>query len=170
MSATDRNDAVAPFSETGAYVTVAAPGVGVPVVVRPRRLRVGRRDQLRDAVRHRHGRAAALGVPDHVRPSRIRNRIIATADSPPATVPDPAYGYGIVNPYRAVTALRNDAPPPSPVARTALLPAPRPAAARPDHHTRDVALGSAAVLLGLGVLAVAGAAVLRGAVARRPAR
>lgn len=160
VSASDENDQIAPFSETGAYVTVAAPGVNVPVIA-------GRGGYVSAsgtsfATPYVTGTVALLrSAFPTMTATAIRNRIIATADAPPATVPDRTYGYGIVNPFLAVTTLRDDAPLPTAIRATHLLP-PLRSVPPPDHHTRNLALGSAAVLLGLGLVAMAGAAVLRG--------
>jgi membrane-anchored mycosin MYCP len=91
--------------------------------------------------------------------AQVRSRIEATADPPPQTVPDPRYGYGIVNPFLAVTAVRDDAVTSSPAPQS---PLPAPAAVRPaDRHLEHVALGSGVTLLGIAILAVAATAVLR---------
>ena len=75
-------------------------------------------------------------------------------------MPDSRYGYGIVNPYLAVTAVRDD----SLIAPTTKPGAPLPApvrAAPTDRHLQHLALTTAIVLLALAALAAAGAAVLR---------
>ncbi|MGI8679355.1 MAG: S8 family serine peptidase [Jatrophihabitans sp.] len=160
VSASDQNDQIAPFSETGNYVTVAAPGVNVPAIAG--RGGYSSASGTSFATPYVTGTVALLKAAfPSMSVARIRNRLIATADAPPATVPDRTYGYGIVNPFLAVTTLRDDVPPLSPAASTRLLP-PLRAHTPPNHHTRTLALGSAAVLLGLAVLAMVGAAVLRG--------
>jgi hypothetical protein len=88
-------------------------------------------------------------------------RIEATADAPPGvTVPSPAYGYGIVNPYLAVTAVRGDAVAPQPKADAQPIAAvpPRPPA---DRHPQHLALWVGIALLGLAVVAGLVAAVVR---------
>jgi membrane-anchored mycosin MYCP len=105
--------------------------------------------------------ALVLGAYPNLTAEQVRNRIEATADRPPVSVPDRTYGYGIVNPYLAVTTIRDDSLTAPPTQKGAPLPvqaAPPPA----DRHLAHVALVSAIVLLGLTLLASAGAAVLRG--------
>ncbi|MFN2517961.1 MAG: S8 family serine peptidase [Jatrophihabitantaceae bacterium] len=168
VSASDAKDGIGPFSETGSYINVAAPGVGV-VVPAPVRGYI-KADGTSFAAPYVTGTVALLlAAHPTMTAVQVRNRIEATADRPPATVPDTRYGYGIVNPFLAVTALRDDSltaptPRPAPPLRE------RAAAPPPDRHLAHVALSAGVVLLGLAVLAVVGAAVLRGQRAtRRPA-
>jgi len=160
VSASDAKDAIGPFSETGRYVTVAAPGVGV--VIPAPFLGYIKADGTSFAAPYVTGTVAlVLGAHPQMTAAQVRNRIEATADRPPATVPDTKYGYGIVNPYLAVTAVRDDslaAPTPKPAPP---LPV-RVTAPQADRHLAHVALAVAVVLLGLAALAIAGAAVLRG--------
>jgi membrane-anchored mycosin MYCP len=169
VSATDANDAAAPFTQTGSYVDLAAPGLDVPVPASGGGFLKAQGTSF--AAPYVTGTVALMLSADpslRGHPDRVRRRLEATADAPPATVPDKAYGYGIVNPYLAVNAVVDDAAPTVAPAPAAPLPAPTaPAAA--DRHLQHVALGAAAALLGLAVLAVAGAAVIRGA-RRRPGR
>ena len=93
--------------------------------------------------------------------AQVVSRIEATADAPPGvTVPSPAYGYGIVNPYLAVTAVRDDAlaPPPKAEAQPIAAVPPRPPA---DRHLQHLALGVGIALLGLAVVAGLVTAVVR---------
>lgn len=169
VSATDRNDAVPDFSAVGNYVTVAAPGVDVPAAAA--------RDKgylapsgTSFATPYVAGTAALLrSAYSKMTAAQVRNRIVATADVPPAAVPDAKYGYGIVNPFLAVTSIRNDNPPPT-GARTQAPLAARTVPKPPDRHLEHLALASAAILLGLLVIAIAGAAVLRARGRRAPAR
>lgn len=159
VSASDAQDVIAPFSETGDYVTVAAPGVKVPATA-------GRSGYVSlsgtsFAAPFVTGTVALVrSAFPKMTAEQVRSRIISTADAPPASVPDRFYGYGIVNPFLAVTTLRQDAAP-SPASRPATpLPAPQ-AAQPPDRHLQQLALAAALILLGLAIVAVAGAAVLR---------
>jgi membrane-anchored mycosin MYCP len=159
VSASDAQDGIAKFADTGNYVTVAAPGVGVEA---PQPIRGYKRlDGTSFAAPFVTGTVALiLATRPELTAPEIRNRIEATADRPPATVPDSRYGYGIVDPYLAVTAVRDDtlsAPTAKPGA-----PLPAPARAAPtDRHLQHVALTTAVVLLALAVIAAAGVAVLR---------
>jgi membrane-anchored mycosin MYCP len=160
VSASDAQDAIGNFADTGRYVTVAAPGVGVEV---PQPVRgYARMDGTSFAAPYVTG-TVALVIAAHpdLSAAEVRNRLEATADRPPATVPDPRYGYGIINPYIAVTSIRDDslvAPPAVPAP-----PLPAPAAATPaDRHLAHLALVTGAVLLSLAVLVAISGAVLRG--------
>jgi membrane-anchored mycosin MYCP len=165
VSASDAKDAIGQFADTGNYVTVAAPGVDV--VIPAPISGYTKVDGTSFAAPYVTGTVAlVLAAHPAMTAAQVRNRIEATADRPPATVPDQKYGYGIVNPYLAVTAVRDDTAP-VPSARPA-PPLPALAVARPaDRHLAHVALASAIVLLGLAVLAAAAAGVLRGQSRRR---
>jgi subtilisin family serine protease len=88
-------------------------------------------------------------------------RILATTDPAPGGLPSPGYGYGILDPYRAVTEQLGpaaSAPPPGPVAAPAVV---APGSTGP---ARGTALVLALAGLGLAGLVALGAAVLpRGA-------
>lgn len=96
----------------------------------------------------------------------VVNRIEATADRPGVTVPDPSYGYGVVNPYLALTAVRDDTRvvpeerPPVPVAAPDLPPP-------PDRTLQNIAYGAAAGLLGIAIIAVIGKLAWRRTAAER---
>lgn len=160
VSASDVQDAIGTFADTGNYVTVAAPGVNVVV---PAPIRgYTKVDGTSFAAPYVTGTVAlVLAAHPSMTAAQVRNRIEATADRPPKSVPDRKYGWGIVNPYLAVTAIRDDATA-VPIARKG-APLPALALASPaDRHLAHVALASAVVLLGLSLLAAAAAAVLRG--------
>jgi membrane-anchored mycosin MYCP len=172
VSGTDSNDAIADFSSAGGYVTVAAPGKDVPV---PSSL--SGYDLVQGtsfAAPYVTGTVALMLSANLLAGHRpltalqVRNRIEATADAPPADVPDRRYGYGIVNPYLAVTSVQDDAVAAPRTARPAPLPAPQ-AGARADHDLQHLALGLAFGLVGLAVLALIAAGILRGGGDRRPA-
>lgn len=159
VSATDATDQVADFSQTGSYVTVAAPGVGVEVPAPiTGYLKVDGTSFAAPCVTA----TVALMLSAHhgMTPAQVRNRLEATADPPPATVPDRKYGYGIVNPYLAVTSVRDDSPISSASAIAPPVPA-RAAPTPPDRHVQHLAIGAALALVGLAAIVIAGAAVLR---------
>jgi membrane-anchored mycosin MYCP len=165
VSATDAKDGVADFSDTGRYVTVAAPGVDVAAAAPLRGyLKISGTSFAAPFVTGTV--ALVLAAHPGMTAAEVRSRIVATADPPPASVPDRRYGYGVVNPYLAVTAVRDDATSPSSAPAAAPLP-PRAAPAPPDRHLQHVALATGFALLGVTALVVAGAAVLRGAGRRR---
>jgi type VII secretion-associated serine protease mycosin len=93
------------FSETGSFVGVAAPGGQVDS------LYPGGPGQVEDsgtsfAAPFVAGVAALVrSYRPNLTPAQVVHRIVATADHPGAQVPDPALGYGVVDPYTAVTAL-----------------------------------------------------------------
>ncbi|MBS2552746.1 type VII secretion-associated serine protease mycosin [Catenulispora sp. NL8] len=104
VAATGPDDAVAQFSETGDYVAVAAPGVQVASLAR------GPGDVLVDGTSF--AAPFVSGVVALVRayhpglsPEQVRHRIEVTADHPAGALPGAALGWGIVNPYSAVTAV-----------------------------------------------------------------
>lgn len=94
-------------------------------------------------------------------PAQVQERLEATADLPASAVPDPQIGWGIVDPYRALTdpamAKRSVAPIPNKQTPTA---PPRSPFDReqPDHTKRNVALAMA----GGSLVAVCMAAVVAG--------
>lgn len=165
VSATDANDAVADFSDTGSYVTVAAPGVDVAAAAPySGYLKLSGTSFAAPFVTGTV--ALVLAAHPKMTAPEVRNRIVATADPPPASVPDRRYGYGVVNPYLAVTAVRDDATSPSSAPAAAPLP-PRAAPPPRDRHLQHLALATGFALLGLTALVIASAAVLRGAGRRR---
>ncbi|WP_375487956.1 S8 family serine peptidase, partial [uncultured Jatrophihabitans sp.] len=166
VSATDTKDAVAQFSSSGGYVTVAAPGKDVPV---PATFSgYFNADGTSFAAPYVTGTVALMLAATHgLTPGQVRSRLETTADAPPADVPDRMYGYGIVNPYLAVTALQGGAVAAPRSAKASPLPAPR--AAKPaDRNLQHVALGLAFGLIGLAVMACVAAGILRSGARRRP--
>lgn len=87
----------------------------------------------------------------------VAGRLLATADHPSTTVPNKLVGYGVVNPFEAVTTVLNTdplAPPPAEDLTVPLPPKPDPA---PANRALWFAGGVAAVaLLAAGPAAVAG--------------
>lgn len=160
VSATDGQDNFAPFSESGGYIDVAAPGAAVTAAAPYRGY--AQVDGTSFAAPFVTGTVALLlAVHPELTAAQVRDRLEATADAPPASVPDPRYGYGIVNPYLAVTSVRI-AGVAAPTTRAA---APLPAPAPPHHagrHLQHVALAVAVILLALIALTLVAAGVLRG--------
>ncbi|WP_375500257.1 S8 family serine peptidase [uncultured Jatrophihabitans sp.] len=171
VSATDSNDVVADFANAGGYVTVAAPGKDVPV---PSSLSGYENaagtsfaaPYVTGTVALMLAAAAQDPGTSPMTPADVRDRLEVTADAPPADVPDPLYGYGIVNPYLAVTTVRDGSvalPRPSKA-----TPLPAPQAAKPaDRALQHVALGLAFGLIGLTVLTLVAAGILRAGGRRR---
>ncbi|MFB9909048.1 type VII secretion-associated serine protease mycosin [Allokutzneria oryzae] len=105
VAATGVDGARGQFSETGDYISLAAPGVDV--------LSVGPRGPG-----HLAGTGTSYAAPfvagtaalvrayhPTLTAAQVKDRLIATADHPPRTMPDPQVGWGVVNPYAAVTAV-----------------------------------------------------------------
>lgn len=160
VSATDASDSVGNFSTRGSYVSVAAPGTGVEVAARVSGYSTQTGTSF--AAPFVTGTVALmLAAHPTMSPVQVRRRLEATADRPPVDVPNPQYGYGIINPYLAVTEVRHDAAPVATANTAPPLAAPvLPAVA--DRRLAHRALAVAVVLLGLAVLTAAAAAVLRG--------
>jgi membrane-anchored mycosin MYCP len=171
VSATEKGDAVAKTAGSGRFVDLAAPGGDVQTIG------VNGGYTLQSgtsfATPFVSGAAAlVLAANPGMSPAQLRTRLELTADPPAETVPSPKLGYGIVNPYLAMTTVAADTPPTS-----AASAAPSPLTlgappAAPDRHLQDVALGAGFGLLGLAALVITGAAVLRGgrATGRRRSR
>lgn len=168
VAAVDQQDTVAAFSDSGGYVSVSAPGVGV--IIAARGSGYAKQDGTSFAAPFVTGTVALLLAADPaMTPAQVRARLEATADPPPVSVPSERYGYGVINPYRALTEVRNDTLTPPTPAAAAPLPAPSaPAAA--DRRLQHVALGAGLALVALAALLAAGAAVLRRARTERADR
>ncbi|WP_296139527.1 S8 family serine peptidase [uncultured Tessaracoccus sp.] len=118
VGATNRNDAASSVSQAGAKVDVGAPGEGI-VALDP-----SHHDSVRGVESQVYsppiaGTSFATPIVSGVvalmiekqrddglaplTPAEVRQRLIETADPPPAAVPDPALGAGIVNPLRVLS-------------------------------------------------------------------
>ncbi len=104
VAAVDEHDVISNFSELGRLRDVAAPGVDVILPALRSGYASDGRHQFRRAVRDRHGGADARCGPG-LTAGEVRARLDRDGRPAAETVPDPQYGYGIVNPYRAVTAI-----------------------------------------------------------------
>jgi len=165
VSATDQQDAFAPFSESGPYIDVAAPGSNV--IVPYTGGGYGKQDGTSFAAPYVTGTVALMLAANRgLSPAEVRSRLEATADPPPAAVPDTKYGYGIVNPYLAVTAVQAAAPPSPSTAQAAPLP-PLPVRHSSSRHLQHLALAIAAGLLGLTIVVAVAAVVARTSSSRR---
>lgn len=104
VGAIDSGGQHADFSETGPYVSLAAPGVNV-ISVGPGGPGQWEGDGTSYAAPFVAG-VAALVRAYHPRLSaaQVRHRLEVTADHP-AAPPDPSVGWGVVNPLAAVTAV-----------------------------------------------------------------
>ncbi len=97
--------------------------------------------------------------------AQVTHRLETTADRPPGTVPDPQVGWGVVNPYRAVTTVLPEEYGAGPV-RT-----PLPSVAAIHRDAPDTAAGDAAIgftmAIGLAVVLVAVLGAMLARAARR---
>lgn len=179
VGAVDRHNAVPGFSSRHKYLTVTAPGVNVPSLgQQPGHAYAGDGTSQSTAIT-----SAVLALIWSKYPNlsgrQIVARMLATVDHRTTTgKPDPAYGYGIVNAYRAITAtVAPNAPNPvydavapyltANSAKARELPVPRPAASRAE-PPGVYAVGKAPSVwsmrvwtaLGIGVLGLVGLIVL----------
>ncbi|WP_248783987.1 type VII secretion-associated serine protease mycosin [Actinoalloteichus caeruleus] len=143
------------FSQTGEFVSLVAPGVDV-VSLGP------------GGPGHWQGSGTSYAAPfvsgvaalvrsryPELTASQVAHRLRVTADPPPAERPDPALGWGVVNPYAAVTAVVPSEleEQPSPARQPTIS---HPVIPEDDPIPRIVAtltVASAAVLAFVGVLA-----------------
>ncbi|GGM03901.1 type VII secretion-associated serine protease mycosin [Dactylosporangium sucinum] len=149
------------FSEVGASVDLVAPGVNVVSLSRaaPGHLVDNGTSYSTPFV----AAAAALVRAYHPRLSAaaVKRRLELTADHPAGRTPNPEVGWGVVNPYRAVTAILPDEQ--GAAVTVTALPAVSPVLVAPqDTRARDAAIGFAAVT----VVTVVGAVVLGSVVPR----
>jgi membrane-anchored mycosin MYCP len=161
VAMTDQNDQVSGVSTRGTYINIAAPGKGVELPM-PKVGYLANQDGTSFATPVVTGTVALVrAAHPTLSAAQVVSRIEATADAPPGVgVPNAAYGYGIVNPYLAVAAIRDDSARPVPVAPPKPIPpvTPRPAASR---HRQHLALGVGAAILGLAVVVALVAALVR---------
>ncbi|MGH3424923.1 MAG: type VII secretion-associated serine protease mycosin, partial [Nocardioidaceae bacterium] len=161
VGAIDKTGAVVGFSDTAVQASVVAPGQGV-VSTLPK---TGHKtDNGTSFAAPFVAGAAALvraAYPD-LSATQVRHRIEATADHVGGDLPDPKYGWGVVDPYAAVTTIlpeENGEPTRTPEAAGPLPPVHLPPP--PDHTARDTALQITGVGFAVVVLLLAGLATFR---------
>jgi type VII secretion-associated serine protease mycosin len=160
VSAVDTKDAPGNFSTSGHYVDIAAPGQGYQGLSGPSGFTKVTGTSFATPLVSGAAALVRAAHPDMTAAQVVR-RLEATADPPPGAVPDQAVGYGVVNPYLAVTSVTDDGVRPSSTPSASALPAR--AAAKPEDRTlQHVAVGVSLVLFGLAVVAGLAALVLRG--------
>ncbi|WP_245633580.1 type VII secretion-associated serine protease mycosin [Amycolatopsis jejuensis] len=131
VGAVDQNGQHADFSQTGPFVSLVAPGVDVLGLGPggPGQWKASGTSYAAPFV------TAVAALVRAYRPNltaaQVKQRLIATANHPAVPLPDPALGWGTVNPLAAVTTMLpgEDAPAPSamvapPNARAAAIPDP----------------------------------------------
>jgi membrane-anchored mycosin MYCP len=150
VGAIERSGKPASFSDTGDYLDLAAPGVDV-CSIGP-----GGPGQW-EASGTSYAAPFVAGVAALVRAyhpkltaAQVKRRLEATADRPPANVPDASLGWGTVNPAAAVTALL----PEEGTAGAVMAPA-APNAIPPSAPVQDRTSGVLVALSVLGVVLVA---------------
>ncbi|MEV4705114.1 type VII secretion-associated serine protease mycosin [Actinoplanes sp. NPDC049316] len=149
------------FSQHGKYVDVMAPGVDVTFAAR----RAGHTSGSGTSYATPYVAATAALVRQRfpsLTPAQVIRRILATTDPAPGGAHSPEYGYGIVNPYRALTETlgpESPAAPPPMVMHTENPAAVALAARRAE--AQDMSLIVAAVGAGVVVLVVLLAAAIR---------
>jgi subtilisin family serine protease len=163
VGAVGPDDQRSAFSESGSFVDVAAPGSDV-VGIGPRGPGQLTGSGTSYATAFVSGVAALLRA---YRPgltvAQVRHRIEVTADHPAGIVPNAQVGWGVVDPYAAVTAELPEEGGRLPVATSSS--APKPAASHPPLRPpiRPALVAAACVVL-------AGAALLAGQVIRHGRR
>ncbi len=161
VSATDQSDSVGSFSESGKYVNIAAPGVNVETPA-PISGYVFNASGTSFATPFVTGTVALVrAAHPNLTAAQVCSRIERTADAPPASVPDSKFGFGIVDPYLAVTTIGGDTPSAAPTTRATPLPAAT-STSSSSRFLQHLAIGVALALIGLAALTGAAAAVLRG--------
>ena len=147
-------------SQVGPYVDITAPGFGVIGDV------PGRGQQAYEGTSFAAPFVAATAALIRARypglhDADVVTRLLATADPAPGALPSPQYGYGVVNPLRALTAVVSGLPSPATSPSPVSLGPPR-ADAQPPGPDRLVVGFALALILGAILLAVFAAAVPAG--------
>jgi membrane-anchored mycosin MYCP len=159
VGAIDTRGQILDFSGHGRFVDLVAPGEQITAAAR----RAGQTQFTgTSAATPLVSATAALILQRYPgsTPDQVAQRILATTDPSPGGQASDRYGYGILNPYRAVTESLNTKPAPAPAAATMPPGNPAEQAARERRATAQhralifAAAGAAAVLL-IGLAAVA---------------
>lgn len=105
VGAVDASGAVAPFSQTGGFLGLVAPGVDV-ISIGPGGPGQWQQSGTSFATPFVSGAAALVrSYRPELDADQVRQRLEATATRPDVQVPDTAHGWGTVNPYAAVTSV-----------------------------------------------------------------
>jgi type VII secretion-associated serine protease mycosin len=161
VSMTDQKDQASGYSTRGGYINISAPGNGVELPMPKLGYRGGQSGTSYAAPVVAGTAALVRAAHPKLTAPEVVSRIEATADPPPGvSVPSTSYGYGIVNPYLAVTTVRDDAGPGLPTSKSSEIAA-LPPAPKADRHLQHLALATGLVLLGLAVIAGLIAGIIR---------
>jgi subtilisin family serine protease len=192
VGAVNSAGSVAPFSSRHNYLTLSAPGVGIASIGHDGSPYSGAGTSQATAVASASAALVWSKYP-HLTASQLVGRLIATADQHDSAQPsahDTSYGYGTINPYRAVTTpVPTDSPdpvyaaarpfmqagpapirppkPPTPIARADSPPGSFSVGAAPRLYAPRVLIGSA---VAAGALVVLVMLLVVGLVGRRRRR
>jgi len=160
VGAVGPDGARADFSQHGEYVDVVAAGEGVTVAAPGR----GHTTQQGTSFATPFVSATAALILQRLptlTPAQVQRRLTATADPAPGGGRSDEYGFGLLNPYRAVTETLSERPPaPAPAVLLTEDPAVAALQARRDRaQDRSLVVGAAG--LTLAVLAVVAVGVVR---------
>jgi membrane-anchored mycosin MYCP len=149
VGAVQQDGSRADFSNTGDYLSVVAPGVGI-LSLGPR----GPGHLVGDGTSYACPFVA--GVAALVRAAfptltaaQVKRRLELTADHPPANMPDPQLGWGMVDPYAAMTQVLAGEPA---TARPAVLPPPPAATGWDWTWGLSIAIAGATMVVAFGLL------------------
>jgi type VII secretion-associated serine protease mycosin len=156
VGAVDENSIRYAQSQTGTYVDLVAPGNQIQVALPGNGFQVMVGTSMAAPF---VSAAAALVIQKYganISARQVAARLMATADPAPAGPGSPEYGYGVLNPYRAVTDLVADGAPVKlpPLPQVRRDPMAEAAAAAAVAHRRTVALSLAGGVAGLALLVV----------------
>jgi type VII secretion-associated serine protease mycosin len=163
VGAVDESGVRLPQSQVGRYVSLVAPGANVVAAARGQGL--ARYDGTSFAAPFVSATAALIlqyHRGRHPHADDVVARILATVDPAPAGAPDPGYGYGILNPYRAVTEQLGPARVPAPAAAPVHLTRTEPAGDRSGGRMTALWLATGGILLA-GLVALVATVLPRGA-------
>jgi type VII secretion-associated serine protease mycosin len=151
----------APYSQHGPYVDLVAMGDRVTVAARAGGHRVDQGTSFATPFVSATVALIRQRFPD-LSPAQVEQRLEATADPAPGGARSDDYGFGLLNPYRAVT--QNLGPAKRPAAAPQVMRPEDPAAlavVQRREHSQNVALVLAAVAAGLVLLIAVVAVVVR---------
>ncbi|REF36569.1 type VII secretion-associated serine protease mycosin [Thermasporomyces composti] len=161
VGAVDQAGQATDFTTTSVPITVVAPGDGV-VSTAPRLGHLTNQQGTSFAAPFVSGVAALLleRFGTELSPIEVKRRLQLTADHPGLDLPDPRYGWGVVNPTEALTAiLPEGATLPTPRQEPGIAPIAAPPA--PDPLPRVVALSVAGGAVGFVAVVLGGVAIYR---------
>ncbi|OJF10629.1 type VII secretion-associated serine protease mycosin [Couchioplanes caeruleus] len=161
VGAIDAGGARAGFSQRGDYVDVMAPGVDITVAAR----RGGHTSAQGTSYAAPFVSATAALVKQRfptATPAQVARRILATTDPAPGGARSDEYGFGVLNPYRALTETLGPEKPAAPAPKVVVTDDPAAVALKARRaRAQDLSLMVAAAGAGAMVLVIMLAAALR---------